>query len=43
MEQKRTTALPPEAELERQMEFIQQIRKENEAYTAKTGRQKKVL
>ena len=41
MEQKRTTALPPEAELERQMEFIQQIRKENEAYTAKTGRQKK--
>lgn len=41
MEQKRTTALPPEAELQRQMEFIQQIRKENEAYTAKTGRQKK--
>ena len=41
MEQKRTTALPPEAELERQMEFIRQIRKENEAYTAKTGRQKK--
>lgn len=41
MEQKRTTALPPEAELQRQMEFIRQIRKENEAYTAKTGRQKK--
>lgn len=41
MEQKRTNALPPEAELERQMEFIRQIRKENEAYTAQTGRQKK--
>ncbi len=41
MEKQRTSALPAEAELARQMEYIRQIRQENDQYFAETGRQKK--
>lgn len=41
MERQRTTALPAEAELERQMEYIREIRQENDRYFAETGKHKK--
>lgn len=37
MERQRTTALPAEAELARQMEYIREIRQENDRYFAETG------
>lgn len=41
MERQRTTALPAEAELARQMEYIREIRQENDRYFAETGKHKK--
>lgn len=41
MERQRTTALPAEAELVRQMEYIREIRQENDRYFAETGKHKK--
>ncbi len=41
MENQRTVAMPAEAELARQIEYIRQIRQENEAYFEKTGQRKK--
>ncbi len=41
MERQRTVAMPAQEEQARQMEFIRQIRQENDKYFAKTGKQKK--
>lgn len=41
MERQRTIALPAEAELARQMEYIREIRQENDRYFAETGKHKK--
>ena len=41
MERQRTAALPAEAELVRQMEYIREIRQENDRYFAETGKHKK--
>ena len=41
MERQRTAALPAEAELARQMEYIREIRQENDRYFAETGKHKK--
>lgn len=41
MERQRITALPAEAELARQMEYIREIRQENDRYFAETGKHKK--
>ena len=43
MERQRTTALPAEAELARQMEYIREIRQENDRYFRKLGNTKSFI